>query len=192
MASSFGAAAPIFRVADLASSLAYYTEGLGFTRNWGDSGLISVSRGALLPDREKDRAVPHQRKQLEHAGGITAAAALTLRRRLYLDGVRSSVFGPGRARAGGGDRRARGAACLADTSFGLGALLAAAHHHRHRGGGWRTRAQRVTRYADWAAEPLGALTLAADGVLLLLHAALSVAGFALAGRDVWRAPAAPR
>lgn len=50
----------------------------------------------------------------------------------------------------------------------------------------------VTRYADWAARPVGALTLGASGALLLLHAGLSVAGFVLAGRDVWRAPTAPR
>lgn len=45
MVSPFGGAAPIFRVADLAASLAYYTDALGFTRDWGDSGLVSVSRG---------------------------------------------------------------------------------------------------------------------------------------------------
>lgn len=45
MASAFGSPAPIFRVADLAASLAYYTETLGFTQDWGDSGLVSVSRG---------------------------------------------------------------------------------------------------------------------------------------------------
>ena len=45
MASAFGSPAPIFRVTDLASSLAYYTERLGFKRDWGDSGLVSVSRG---------------------------------------------------------------------------------------------------------------------------------------------------
>lgn len=45
MASSFGPPAPIFRVANLASSLTYYTETLGFTKDWGDSGLVSVSRG---------------------------------------------------------------------------------------------------------------------------------------------------
>lgn len=44
----------------------------------------------------------------------------------------------------------------------------------------------VDRYVEWAARPLGALTLAADGGLLLLHAGLSVAGFILAGREVWR------
>ena len=45
MARSFGSPAPIFRVADLPSSLAYYTETLGFTKNWGDDGMVSVSRG---------------------------------------------------------------------------------------------------------------------------------------------------
>jgi catechol 2,3-dioxygenase-like lactoylglutathione lyase family enzyme len=45
MASSFGSPAPIFRVANLASSLEYYTETLGFKKDWGDSGLVSVSRG---------------------------------------------------------------------------------------------------------------------------------------------------
>ncbi len=42
------------------------------------------------------------------------------------------------------------------------------------------------RYTEWAARPLGALTLAADSALLLLHAGLSVAGFVVAGREVWR------
>jgi len=46
MPSSFGSPAPIFRGADLATSLAYYTDVLGFKRNWGDSGLVSVSRGS--------------------------------------------------------------------------------------------------------------------------------------------------
>lgn len=50
----------------------------------------------------------------------------------------------------------------------------------------------VVRYADWAARPLGALTLAMDGGLLMLHAGLSVAGFTLAGRDAWRATAGDR
>ena len=44
----------------------------------------------------------------------------------------------------------------------------------------------VTRYADWAARPLGTLTLVADGALLVLHAGLSITGFILAGREVWR------
>ena len=46
MTSAFGSPAPIFRVADVAASLAYYTGTLGFTRDWGDSGLVSVSRGS--------------------------------------------------------------------------------------------------------------------------------------------------
>jgi len=46
MVSSFGSPAPIFRVTNLASSLAYYTNTLGFEHNWGDSGLASVSRGS--------------------------------------------------------------------------------------------------------------------------------------------------
>lgn len=45
MVGSFGSPAPILRVADLQSSLAYYTRALGFEHNWGDSGLASVSRG---------------------------------------------------------------------------------------------------------------------------------------------------
>jgi catechol 2,3-dioxygenase-like lactoylglutathione lyase family enzyme len=44
MGSSFGSPAPIFRVADLAASLAYYIEILGFTQDWGDAGLVAVSR----------------------------------------------------------------------------------------------------------------------------------------------------
>jgi hypothetical protein len=40
-------------------------------------------------------------------------------------------------------------------------------------------------YAEWASRPLGTLTLAADAILLVVHGALSLAGFALAGRDLW-------
>jgi catechol 2,3-dioxygenase-like lactoylglutathione lyase family enzyme len=45
MVSSFGSPAPIVRVASLSASLAYYTEVLGFRHDWGESGLVSVSRG---------------------------------------------------------------------------------------------------------------------------------------------------
>jgi hypothetical protein len=44
----------------------------------------------------------------------------------------------------------------------------------------------VARYVGWASRPRGALILAADGGLLMLHAGLSTAGFILAGRDAWR------
>lgn len=44
MTQRFGSAAPIFRVADLRASLAYYVEKLGFTHDWGDDGIASVSR----------------------------------------------------------------------------------------------------------------------------------------------------
>ncbi|MCL4847117.1 MAG: bleomycin resistance family protein [Acidobacteria bacterium] len=44
MVNSFGAPAPIFRVRHLGASLAYYTERLGFSHDWGDAGLASVSR----------------------------------------------------------------------------------------------------------------------------------------------------
>lgn len=47
----------------------------------------------------------------------------------------------------------------------------------------------VTRYSTWASRPAGALTLAADGILLVLHFALSLGGFVLAGREVWFVPA---
>lgn len=45
MASSFGSANPIFPVKDLAASLAYYTEKLGFEHDWGERGIASASRG---------------------------------------------------------------------------------------------------------------------------------------------------
>ena len=45
MTSAFGSPAPILRVANLAASLAYYMDTLGFERDWGDPGLVSVSRG---------------------------------------------------------------------------------------------------------------------------------------------------
>lgn len=43
---TFEGVCPILRVADLAASLAYYTDVLGFTIDWNYEGLIaSVSRG---------------------------------------------------------------------------------------------------------------------------------------------------
>ena len=45
MATSFGSANPIFPVKDLAASLAYYTEKLGFEHDWGERGIASASRG---------------------------------------------------------------------------------------------------------------------------------------------------
>lgn len=44
MAHDLGWAIPIFRVRDVPKSLAYYTDVLGFARDWGDDGLVSVSR----------------------------------------------------------------------------------------------------------------------------------------------------
>ena len=41
---TFGRITPILRVANLEASLAYYTEVLGFTRDWGDDLFASVSR----------------------------------------------------------------------------------------------------------------------------------------------------
>jgi hypothetical protein len=41
----FHSAAPIFQVSSVAESVSYYTNKLGFTHDWGDSGLASVSRG---------------------------------------------------------------------------------------------------------------------------------------------------
>jgi hypothetical protein len=52
-------------------------------------------------------------------------------------------------------------------------------------------AESVTRYATWAGRPLGTLTLAADSVLLALHVGCSLAGFVVAGREVWRTPDEP-
>lgn len=45
MDSPFGAAAPILRVKDVPASLAYYVDGLGFTLDWDEGGMVSVSRG---------------------------------------------------------------------------------------------------------------------------------------------------
>ena len=45
MNGAWGAAAPILRVNDVRASLAYYTEALGFTLDWDDGGMVSVSRG---------------------------------------------------------------------------------------------------------------------------------------------------
>lgn len=44
MVNAMGSPAPIFRVANLASSLAYYMDALGFKHDWGESGLASISR----------------------------------------------------------------------------------------------------------------------------------------------------
>lgn len=44
MSHVLGSPAPIFRVNSVRSSLAYYTEVLGFDHDWGEGGLASVSR----------------------------------------------------------------------------------------------------------------------------------------------------
>ncbi len=49
-----------------------------------------------------------------------------------------------------------------------------------------TDPQSVTDYRDWGSNPVGALILVADALLLLLHVGLSVAGFAMTGRAAWR------
>ena len=46
MTNRLGAGAPIFRVANVRASLAYYVEQLGFTVDWDEGGLISVTRPA--------------------------------------------------------------------------------------------------------------------------------------------------
>lgn len=49
----------------------------------------------------------------------------------------------------------------------------------------------VDRYAEWAARPLGTVTLAADAVLLILHFSCATAGFIVTGRQVWRSTPRP-
>jgi catechol 2,3-dioxygenase-like lactoylglutathione lyase family enzyme len=44
MTHDIGHAAPILRVADAKASLAYYTSSLGFSVNWEEAGMASVSR----------------------------------------------------------------------------------------------------------------------------------------------------
>ena len=44
----------------------------------------------------------------------------------------------------------------------------------------------VADYRAWGANPAGALILIGDALLLLLHVVLSIAGFVLAGWEVWR------
>jgi catechol 2,3-dioxygenase-like lactoylglutathione lyase family enzyme len=44
MTNRLGAGAPIFRVADVRASLAYYVEQLGFTVDWDEGGMVSVTR----------------------------------------------------------------------------------------------------------------------------------------------------
>jgi catechol 2,3-dioxygenase-like lactoylglutathione lyase family enzyme len=57
---AWGAAAPIFRVADLAASVDYYVNVLGFTVDWNDPGTIaSVSRdrcGIFLAEGDQGHA----------------------------------------------------------------------------------------------------------------------------------------
>jgi hypothetical protein len=45
VASNLGPAAPIFRVADVRASVAYYIDSLGFAVDWDAGGMVSVSRG---------------------------------------------------------------------------------------------------------------------------------------------------
>ena len=43
-ANHLGGAAPILRVADIRSSVDYYTHALGFAVDWDEGGMVSVSR----------------------------------------------------------------------------------------------------------------------------------------------------
>ena len=45
MAHEFGSAAPIFRVANVRASLNYYVKCLGFSVDWDEGGMASVTRG---------------------------------------------------------------------------------------------------------------------------------------------------
>ena len=45
MEHDFGTPAPIFRVREVRPSLAYYTGALGFSVDWDEGGIASVSRG---------------------------------------------------------------------------------------------------------------------------------------------------
>ena len=44
VAQVFGSPAPIFRVSDVRASLDYYVNCLGFSMDWDDEGMVSVSR----------------------------------------------------------------------------------------------------------------------------------------------------
>lgn len=44
MGHEFGAAAPIFRVANVRASLEYYVKQLGFSIDWDEGGMASVTR----------------------------------------------------------------------------------------------------------------------------------------------------
>lgn len=70
---TFGHCTPILRVADLEASLVYYTEVLGFTRDWGDRLFAQVTRG--------DASLMLSRGDQGHAGtwvyvGVSDADAL--------------------------------------------------------------------------------------------------------------------
>ena len=45
MSANFGSAAPIIRVENIAASTTYYLKTLGFSLDWDDGGMVSVSRG---------------------------------------------------------------------------------------------------------------------------------------------------
>ena len=45
MGDEFGAAAPVFKVASVRASLDYYVNCLGFSIDWDQGGIASVSRG---------------------------------------------------------------------------------------------------------------------------------------------------
>lgn len=44
MGHDLGTPAPIFRVRSVKESFEYYTTALGFSRDWGEGGLVSISR----------------------------------------------------------------------------------------------------------------------------------------------------
>ncbi len=45
METGFGSPAPIFRVESTRASLHYYTTSLGFSLDWNEGGMVSISRG---------------------------------------------------------------------------------------------------------------------------------------------------
>jgi hypothetical protein len=182
------------------------------------TGALALAAGALLPFRSEYRGTPAGWQLLAHAGWplSLAGAVFVLRFWVPTDGpYRANVRYPF------GTHLDAWAVSFGFTWIALGllfttlAILATRATSARRlwivllaawlvwwlphgviavgflfGG---TDPRSVTDYRAWAANPAGAVILVADALLLLLHVGLSLAGFALTGRALWRVDrASPR
>lgn len=175
------------------------------------AGALGLSFGAMLPLRHAYRTVPLGWRLLAHAGWPLSLAGAVFVVRFW-----APTDGPYRAnvRYPFGAHLNAWAVSFGFTWIALGLLFSALAILTPRAAGARpawlallaawlvcwlphgvialgfifggTDPRSVTDYRAWGAQPVGALILIADALLLVLHIGLSAAGFALAGRAAWR------